>query len=166
LRPQCVPACLDSFSSAGGTPILFDQAGRRLAAPQIRVKPGVTGPDGGNTSFFFFKLGFNVPGSSEDDAYPNFMGTSAAAPHVAAVAALLLDKRSRDLAAHRKTPAPHNLTPAALYGALRQTSSNMHLRNLGGSLGPQAVKSGEGFDYDTGYGLVDAVRALQAVAAE
>ena len=45
LRPTCVPACLDSFSSAGGTPILFDAQGRPLAAaeraPQARAdRPG------------------------------------------------------------------------------------------------------------------------------
>ncbi|MDB6087704.1 MAG: hypothetical protein JWN85_488 [Gammaproteobacteria bacterium] len=166
LRPQCVPACLDSFSSAGGTPILFDHAGRRLDQAVFRAKPGLTGPDGGNTSFFYFKLGFSVPGSSEDDAFPNFLGTSAAAPHVAAVAALLLDKRSRDTAAHRPIPTPRNLTPAALYNVLRQTASDMRLRNVGGSLGPQPVITMDGFDYDAGFGLVDAVRALQAISAE
>jgi subtilisin family serine protease len=165
LRPQCVPACLDSFSSAGGTPILFDRAGRRLDAPQWRPKPGVTGPDAGNTTFFYFKLGFNVPGSSEDDAFPNFSGTSAAAPHVAGVAALLLDKRARDVAAHRHVPTAR-LTPTALYNVLRTTASDMRLRNLGGTLGPQPVNAGAGFDYDAGFGLVDAVGALQAIAAD
>ena len=162
LRPQCVPACLDSFSSAGGVPILFDRTGRRLEGPEMRAKPGVIGPDAGNTSFFYFKLGFNVPGSSEDDLYPNFCGTSAAAPHIAGVAALLLDKRARDLAAHRQVPAPHTLTPAALYNVIRRTASDMRLRNTGGNLG--AVSAG--FNYDNGYGLVDAARALQAISAE
>jgi subtilisin family serine protease len=166
LRPQCVPACLDSFSSAGGTPILFDRSGRRLDSAQLREKPGIIGPDAGNTSFFYFKLGFNVPGSSENDLYPNFSGTSAAAPHVAAVAALLLDKRARDLAAHRQVPAPRTLTPAGLYNTLRQTASDMRLRNLGGNLGPQPVATTEGFDFDAGYGLVDAVAALKSIAAE
>jgi subtilisin family serine protease len=166
LRPQCVPACLDSFSSAGGTPILFDRTGRRLDSPQQRLKPGIVGPDAGNTSFFYFKLGFNVPGSSEDDLYPNFSGTSAAAPHVAAVAALLLDKRARDLAAHRQVPPPRTLTPAALYNTLRQTASDMRLRNLGGNLGPQPVVTTDGFDYDAGFGLVNAVAALKSIAAE
>jgi len=162
LRPQCVPACLDSFSSAGGVPILFDRAGHRLEGPELRAKPGVIGPDAGNTSFFYFKLGFNVPGSSEDDLFPNFCGTSAAAPHVAGVAALLLDKRARDVAAHRQVPAPHTLTPAALYGVIRRTASDMRLRNMGGNLG--AVSAG--FNYDDGYGLVDAARAVQAISAE
>jgi subtilisin family serine protease len=166
LRPQCVPACLDSFSSAGGTPILFDRSGRRLDTAQLRAKPGLVGPDAGNTTFFYFKLGFNVPGSSEDDPYPNFSGTSAAAPHVAAVAALLIDKRARDLAAHRAVPAPRALTPAALYNVLRRTASDMRLRNLGGSLGPQPVNATDGFDYDAGYGLVNAVAALQSIAAQ
>jgi subtilisin family serine protease len=166
LHPQCFPACLDGFSSAGGTPILFDRSGRRLDSAQLRSKPGVIGPDAGNSSFFYFRLGFNVPGSSEDDVYPNFCGTSAAAPHVAGVAALLLDRRARDLAAHRPVPAPHALTPAALYNVIRRTASDMRLRNLGGSLGPQPVGVSEGFDYDAGYGLVDAVRALQAIAAD
>lgn len=166
LRPQCVPACLDSFSSAGGTPILFDRTGRRLDSAQLRLKPGVIGPDAGNTSFFYFKLGFNVPGSSEDDLYPNFSGTSAAAPHVAAVAALLLDKRARDLAAHRQVPAPRTLTPAALYNTLRQTADDMRLRNLGGNLGPQPVVTTDGFDYDAGFGLVNAAAALKSIAAE
>ena len=166
LRPQCKPACLDSFSSAGGTPVLFDHLGRRLATPQVRAKPGLIGPDAGNTSFFYFKLGFNVPGTSEDDIYPNFSGTSAAAPHVAGVAALLLDERARDLAAHRNVPAPRVLTPTALYNVLQQTASDMQLRNLGGSRGPQPVNPSAGFDYDTGFGLVDAVGALQAAAGQ
>jgi len=131
----------------------------------LRAKPGLIGPDAGNTSFFYFRLGFNVPGSSEDDIYPNFSGTSAAAPHVAGVAALLLEQRARDFAAHREVPGPRVLTPAALYTVLQQTASDMRLRNLGGKLGPQPVNTSSGFDYDSGFGLVDAVGALQAIAA-
>ncbi|HXR89139.1 MAG TPA: S8 family serine peptidase [Steroidobacteraceae bacterium] len=173
LRPTCVPACLDSFSSAGGTPILFDAQGQPLGQASVRLKPGLMGPDGGNTSFYQTTLGFSVPGSSEDDEFPNFFGTSAAAPHVAAVAALLIDKRARDIASHRRNPAPRVLTPDSIYSILRQTASEVRLRNEGGSLGPQPLQmssadTGSGqsrsFSYDSGFGLVDAVRALQAVS--
>jgi len=173
LRPACTPACLDSFSSAGGAPVLFDAQGRPLEEPSVRLKPGLIGPDGGNTSFYQATLGFDVPGSSEDDEFPNFFGTSAAAPHVAAVAALLIDKRSRDIAGHRRNPTPRVLTPEALYSVLRQTASEVRLRNEGGSLGPRSLTMTTGdtgagqsrsFSYDAGFGLVDAVRALQAVS--
>ena len=43
-KPECAPACLELFSSAGGVPILFDRNGRRFPFPLIRIKPGLTGP--------------------------------------------------------------------------------------------------------------------------
>jgi len=71
------PPLLEPFSSAGPTLILFDTAGNRLAIPQIRLKLQIVAPDGANTTFF----GRDV----ELDGFPNFFGTSAAAPHAAAV---------------------------------------------------------------------------------
>jgi subtilisin family serine protease len=162
LRPQCKPACLDSFSSAGGVPILFGKNGKRLPFPEVRLKPGVTGPDGGNPSFFFFDLDFEIPGTAEPDGYPNFFGSSAAAPHVAAVAALMLDQRARDIAAHKRFIGPRNLSPDLVYWALRLTADDMKLRNFGGDIGPQRVDNANGFDFDTGFGFVDAQRALRA----
>jgi subtilisin family serine protease len=162
LRPQCIPACLNSFSSAGGVPVFFGKNGRRLPYPEVRIKPGVTGPDGGNTSFFFADLGFAVPGTTEPDGFPNFFGTSASAPHVAAVAALLLDQRARDIQAHKRFIGPRNLTPDAIYWTLRLTADDMKLRNFGGDIGPQRVDNANGFDFDTGFGFVDAQRALRA----
>jgi subtilisin family serine protease len=162
LRPQCVPACLNSFSSAGGTPVLFGRNGRRLAAPEVRIKPGVTGPDGGNTTFFFVDLDFEIPGSAEPDGFPNFFGTSASAPHVAAVAALMLDQRARDIDARKRFIGPRNLTPEAIYWALRLSADDLKLRNFGGDIGPQRVDNAQGFDFDTGFGFVDAQRALRA----
>jgi subtilisin family serine protease len=162
LRPQCRPACLNSFSSAGGTPVLFGADGRRLRHPSVRIKPGVTGPDGGNTSFFFVDLEFEIPGTTEPDGFPNFFGTSASAPHVAAVAALMLEQRSRDLATRKRFLGPRKLTPDLIYWALRLTADDMKLRNFGGDIGPQRVDNAQGFDFDTGFGFVDAQRALRA----
>ena len=162
LRPQCRPACLDSFSSAGGTPLLFGADGRRLDRPIVRLKPGITGPDGGNTSFFFVDLEFEIPGTTEPDGFPNFFGTSAAAPHVAAVAALMLEQRARDIAARKRFLGPRRLSPDLIYWALRLTADDMKLRNFGGDIGPQRVDNARGFDLDTGFGFVDAQRALRA----
>jgi subtilisin family serine protease len=161
LRPQCIPACLNSFSSAGGTPVFFGRNGRRLPFPEVRIKPGVTGPDGGNTSFFYFDMGFEVPGTAEPDGYPNFFGTSAAAPHVAAVAALILDQRARDIADRKRFIGPRNLDPDTIYWAIRLTADDMKLRNIGGDIGPQRVDNANGYDFDTGFGFVDAQRALR-----
>src|SRR4051794_2349250 len=82
------PTLPEPFTSVGGDlPILFDSAGNRFAQPDIRRKPEVAATDGGNTTFF-------VADASEDpDNLPNFFGTSAAAPHAAAIAALVLQAR-------------------------------------------------------------------------
>lgn len=81
----CAPACVNSFSSAGGTPILRDPGGVPLTVPDVRPKPGIVGPDGGNTSFFY------EDSIRDTDTLPNFFGTSASAAHVAAAAALVFD---------------------------------------------------------------------------
>ncbi len=97
------PAVVESFSSRRTFPILFDDAGNRLGSPVDRQQPRVTGPDGTNTTFFVdedpssgappndSRCGNPSPGGAnycESDGNPNFFGTSAAAPHVAGLAAL------------------------------------------------------------------------------
>jgi hypothetical protein len=118
------PPLLETFSSRGGTPILFDSAGVQIAE-LTRAKPELVAADGGDTTFF----GFDTDGNGR----PNFLGTSAAAPHAAAVAALALDL------------AP-GATPARLYGALQDSAIDMEVA---------------GFDVASGLGLVDAAGALQ-----
>jgi hypothetical protein len=119
------PPVLESYSSAGGTPILFDLGGNPISDPRAN-KPGIVAPDCANTTFFVSGVDL------EPDAVPNFCGTSAAAPHAAAVAALLLDLKPI-------------LTPTQIYETLEDTAIDM--RTLG-------------FDNDSGFGLIQADEAL------
>ena len=172
--PRCNPACAEDFSSAGNIPIFFDGLGHRLAVPIVRQNPWVTGPDGGNSTFAFGDSSFddddgdglNNPYSTfltpldPDPAseYPNFFGTSASAPHVAAVAALMLQKNP-------------GLTSTDVYNILRDTAEDMRLRftNRSTPAGPVAdvypIEDPDpaGFDYDTGWGFVNGEAALNAV---
>jgi subtilisin family serine protease len=140
---KCTPACLEYFSSAGGTPILFNGKGQRLKEPVVRVKPGVTGPDRVNTTFFFADFGFAV--LMEPDGFPNFAGTSASAPHVAGVAALMLQASDGQLG------------PQQVYNILRNTAQDMLYRRNEFGLYDFV---GHGYDHDTGFGFVDAYRAV------
>lgn len=94
-----VPLTPGNFSSTGGT---------------LRDQPRITGADGVATS----APGFNP-----------FYGTSAAAPHVAAIAALALELKP-------------GLTPAQLDYAFSQTAMDIEA---------------SGFDRDSGHGLIDAM---------
>jgi len=130
------PPLLEPFSSAGPQPIFFDARGKRNSSPEIRPKPEIVGPDGTNTTFF----GFDV----DSDGDPNFFGSSAAAPHAAAVAALILQNANNALAGLNNNNA---LTPNQVYKALETTAIDM--------LTP-------GFDDDSGFGFIQADAAIQA----
>jgi len=126
------PPQLEPFSSAGGTEIKFDQEGNRLSTPEVREQPRFTAPDGTNTTFF----GNDIP--EDPDSFPNFFGTSAAAPHAAGVAALMQDAAG----------GPNSLSPEEIYTALENT----------------AIDIGQsGFDFDSGNGLIQAEQAIKAV---
>jgi subtilisin family serine protease len=133
------PANLRDFSSVGGTPILFDSNGARLPCPEIRQQPRIVGPDRGNTTFF----GRDI--SQDADTFPNFSGTSAAAPHVAAVAALILS-------------ANPNLSPSQVYSILEQTALDMDDTGTPGF--------DQGYDLATGYGFVQADRAVALASVQ
>jgi hypothetical protein len=139
--PACgtTPALLEPFSSAGGDPILFDTAGTRLPTPVVpRQKPDFVAPDGVNDTFLGFVV--NAAGSGivqcrNNPTFPLFAGTSAATPHAAAAAALMLQSNP-------------NVTAAQVLSALRTSASAM------GATTP---------DFLSGYGFIKASAALAAL---
>jgi hypothetical protein len=135
---------LDYFSSAGGTPILFDKNGNSVS--QIRQKPEIVGPDGVETTFFY-------PGDDPDgDGIPNFFGTSAATPHAVGVAALMKSANA-------------GLSPAQIYSTLEGTAAAMTIRcqNSISCTSPISTAT-EGYNYDSGFGFIQADQAVGAVA--
>jgi hypothetical protein len=120
--PLCgvMPAVLDLFSSFGGDPVIFDSAGTRQSQPYtVRQKPDFVGPDGVNTTFFGFTLSSagitdssNIVGCEDDANLSNYFGTSAATPHAAGLAALMLQANSA-------------LTPTQIYTAMRNSAAPM-----------------------------------------
>jgi len=127
------------FSSLAGVPNYFDLAGNRIA-PVIRKKPEITAPDGGNTSFFDPFGGGDI--AEDSDAFPNFFGTSAAAPHAAAVAALMIEAEKLN-----------NLTPSQIKGVM-----SAHTADMDNIYTPAGFD--KGFDYNTGTGLLKADDAV------
>ncbi len=88
---------VETYSSNGPVTIYFDSAGNRLTTPVTRKQPLLSTVDGVSTTFFPPTTGTTAPGpsnpstaDSDGDGYPNFFGTSAASPHAAGCAALLL----------------------------------------------------------------------------
>src|SRR5439155_19091898 len=106
-RPPFTPV-IEDFSSPGPATIDFDVSGNRLAQSEIRQKPDIAAPDGGNNTFF--------GDDYEGDGFPNFFGTSAAAPHAAGVAALLLQKAG----------GPGSLTNSQLLSILEHSVTMEH----------------------------------------
>jgi hypothetical protein len=150
--PACgtTPAVLESFSSLGGDPILFDVNGVRKTTPELRQRPNFTGPDGGNDTFLGFtlasagitgsngQLNTTITACQNDAGYPNFFGTSAATPHLAAIAALMLEANSA-------------LTPTQIVDAMQSTAIP-----VGSAAAP---------NYASGYGFVQADLAFAALPA-
>jgi subtilisin family serine protease len=108
------PPTIASFSSIGGTPV----------NGVVRNKPDFTGPNGVNTTVYLG--GVNIDG----DLFPNFFGTSAAAPHIAGVAALIMEARQRFYS--------EQLSPQQVRTLLQTTAVDMNT---------------PGFDYVSGYGF-------------
>ena len=115
---------VEPFSSDGPRRVFFDRDGNAITpgdfsagGGELRQKPDLAAADGVSTS---------TPGFS------TFFGTSAAAPHAAAIAALLLD-------------ANPDLTPGQLRNHLQNTALDIEAA---------------GVDRDSGHGVIDALAAV------
>lgn len=131
---------INDYSSAGEVPIFFDPLGNRLVQPEIRISPEVIGPDGVNTTFFSFDSPF------DQDNFPNFSGTSAAAPHLAASAALLMELADR------------RLNSEELRALFRDSSVDMNDPNTPGF--------DTGYDFKTGYGFARIDQAAEILSRD
>lgn len=118
----------ESFTSAGPATILFSTNGTPIA-PTIRAKPDLASIDGINTTFF--------GSDAEGDGRPNFFGTSAAAPHAAAVGALVRQ-------------ANPTFTASQVYDRMKQTALDI---------------GAAGVDNLTGSGLINAFKAVYPAIA-
>ncbi len=94
------------FTSPGPATVYFDNMGNRFPTPEVRLQPGVAAADAANNSFFG---GDDV---GDLDTFPNFSGTSAAAPHAGAIAALVLEAHG----------GPGSVTPSQMMDLLHNSS--------------------------------------------
>ncbi len=113
--PASNPFVIEPFSAAGPRTIFFP-------VPEVRFKPDLTGTDGVTTTL---------------PPFNPFFGTSAAAPHVAAVAALVMEAN----------PSYQFGLPGLLREALKATAVDL------GAPGP---------DFDFGFGRADALNAVHS----
>lgn len=102
-------ASTEYFSSLGPTAIFFNQDNVHLANAEVRRKPEIAAPDGVDNTFLGSPL---IPG----DPNPQFFGTSASAPHAAAVGALLIQAAG----------GPGHLSPDSLKALLEETTQQPH----------------------------------------
>lgn len=148
-NPNADPASLEAFSSKGGIQIRFNQEGDPLGTPEDREKPDIAGTDGVDNTFFGEDLPTDFSGADniDPDPHPNFFGTSAAAPSIAAIAALIKQARP-------------GLAPASVYSRLEETAADVTERlNRNGDF----VSVASGHDPWSGHGFVQAEPAVPAV---
>ena len=123
------PNLPEDFTSPGPVTIYFDPNNNRLSTPQVRLKPDIAAADGANNTFFPLGPVQDAPWDI-DSQFANFYGTSAASPHSAAVAALVLQAHGGPFsltpqqvkAIMQLTAFPHDLDPYFTSG--NATSSN------------------------------------------
>ena len=146
------PFLPEEFTSVGGyLPVYWDSQGNRYPRTSIRRAPQVAAADDGNTTFFV------VDTPADADTQPNFFGTSAAAPHAAAIGALVLQANG----------GGRSLSPAELRGRLQGSTFRHDLDPMFASArGPELTitasgdqgnesKGNQGYDSTTAPGAMD-----------
>ena len=107
------PSLPQNFTSPGPAVFYYDRNSVRLATPDIRLKPTIAAANGANMSVNEGLAGLGSDGSSDYDVNPEFFGTSAASPHAAAIALLVLEakggRRSVTPAQMDQHPDPQHL---------------------------------------------------------
>ena len=121
---------LEAFSSIGGT----------VVKNMVRNKPDLVAPDGVNTTV---NMGIDQP-NDPDTEYSNFFGTSAAAPHVAGVAALLMEGKKKFL--NQPTVSPYEIK-----SLLKSTAT--------------PIGTSSGYNFASGAGFINADAAMRSFAA-
>src|SRR3990170_6273178 len=137
------PNEVEDFSSQGPSTIFFTPSGTPLPVPEQRQTPTIVAPDG----IHITGVGdFGIP-----DGMGGFFfcGTSASAPHVAGVAALILSKNP-------------NLTPIQVRDAIKDNADNFPV-NLVASLTEQNLVDESDHSNISGFGRVDAFEAVRSV---
>ncbi|HEY8876688.1 MAG TPA: S8 family serine peptidase [Roseateles sp.] len=102
-----LPNIPEDFTSTGPVRIVWDRNNNLIPEDQqVRLRPNIAAMDGGNTTFF-------ISDTSRDlDSFPNFFGTSAAAPTAASIAALVLQNKG----------GPGSVTPAQMRTLLQNST--------------------------------------------
>jgi len=132
------PNTIEPFSSQGPVSIISPSdasLSQRAAILKLRAKPDISGPDGVSTT---------VPG------FGTFFGTSAAAPHVAGVAALVLQALEFVESSSSADPTIASRQVLEVTNALTSTAVDL---------------GSPGFNNISGFGRINAFAAVQAVLA-
>ena len=102
-------ATVREYSSRNSSEIIFDNTGDRVFDVEPRAKPDIIAPDGVSTSVAGFET---------------FKGTSAAAPHIAGIVALM----------EQAAGGADALSPQQILAILQETAAPLNLSQTTGSL--------------------------------
>ncbi len=132
------PSLPETFTSPGPVTIYYNKQDQRLATPEVRLQPRVAFADGANVSANLSAIFASDDAEDPDTTQGQFFGTSAASPHAAAIAALVLQNKggrrsvtpAQMTSILQRSTFPHDLDPNYSSGAARVT---------GGTTGPGKV---------------------------